>query len=145
MCVVRDEFSLAPVTQSALLSSCLMGMPTISVPIGDPQSNRNPQLPPGEYFGHILLSEGSFFSQSVWLGRGLRRKGTLLFNGPSFLCCSPGPNPLDLRVFVLFWFWFFKTGFLCVALEAVLELTLETRLASNSHRSACLCLPSYWD
>ncbi|XP_005360139.1 protein TBATA isoform X2 [Microtus ochrogaster] len=46
VCVVRDEFSLAPVTQSALLSSCLMGMPTISVPIGDPQSNRNPQLPP---------------------------------------------------------------------------------------------------
>ncbi|XP_057650313.1 protein TBATA, partial [Chionomys nivalis] len=46
VCVVRDEFSLAPVTQSALLSSCLMGMPTISVPVGDPQSNRNPQLPP---------------------------------------------------------------------------------------------------
>ncbi|XP_049999739.1 protein TBATA isoform X2 [Alexandromys fortis] len=46
VCVVRDEFSLAPVTQSALLSSSLMGMPTISVPIGDPQSNRNPQLPP---------------------------------------------------------------------------------------------------
>lgn len=70
VCVVRDEFSLAPVTQPALLSSCLMGMPTISVPIGDPQSNRNPQLPPGEYSGHILLSEGSFFSQSLWLGRG---------------------------------------------------------------------------
>ncbi|XP_051042749.1 protein TBATA, partial [Phodopus roborovskii] len=44
VCVVRDEFSLAPLTQSALLSSSLMGMPTISVPIGDPQSNRNPQL-----------------------------------------------------------------------------------------------------
>nr|XP_048307665.1 protein TBATA [Myodes glareolus] len=48
VCVVRDEFSLAPLTQSALLSSCLMGMPTISVPIGDPQSNRNPQLPPSD-------------------------------------------------------------------------------------------------
>ncbi|XP_038199552.1 protein TBATA isoform X2 [Arvicola amphibius] len=48
VCVVRDEFSLAPVTQSVLLSSCLMGMPTISVPVGDPQSNRNPQLPPSD-------------------------------------------------------------------------------------------------
>ncbi|XP_052599897.1 protein TBATA [Peromyscus californicus insignis] len=44
VCVVRDGFSLAPLTQSALLSGCLMGMPTISDPIGDPQSNRNPQL-----------------------------------------------------------------------------------------------------
>uniref|UniRef100_A0A8C8VWV1 Protein TBATA n=1 Tax=Peromyscus maniculatus bairdii TaxID=230844 RepID=A0A8C8VWV1_PERMB len=44
VCVVRDEFSLAPLTQSALLSGCLMAMPTISDPIGDPQSNRNPQL-----------------------------------------------------------------------------------------------------
>ncbi|KAL1771897.1 TBATA isoform X3 [Sigmodon hispidus] len=44
VCVVRDEFSLAPLTQSTILSRCLMGMPTTSVPIGDPQSNRNPQL-----------------------------------------------------------------------------------------------------
>ena len=35
-------------------------------------------------------------------------------------------------------FMFFETGFLCVAL-AVLELALQTRLASNS---ACICLPS---
>ena len=35
---------------------------------------------------------------------------------------------------------FFETGFLCVALEPVLELTLKTRLTSNSQRSACLCL-----
>jgi hypothetical protein len=34
--------------------------------------------------------------------------------------------------------WFFKTGFLCVAL-AVLELTLQTELISNSQRSAYLC------
>ena len=33
------------------------------------------------------------------------------------------------------------TGFLCVVL-AVLELTPYTRLAVNSERSACLCLPS---
>ena len=33
---------------------------------------------------------------------------------------------------------FSKTVFLCVAL-AVLELTLQTRLALNSHRLACLC------
>ncbi|XP_004769566.1 protein TBATA isoform X5 [Mustela putorius furo] len=44
VCVVRDEFSLAPVPQVTLLSRCLMGMPGISVPIGDPQSNREPQL-----------------------------------------------------------------------------------------------------
>ncbi|XP_037660735.1 protein TBATA isoform X1 [Choloepus didactylus] len=45
VCVVRDEFSLAPLPQTSLLSRCLMGMPTISVPIGDPQSNRDPRLP----------------------------------------------------------------------------------------------------
>ncbi|XP_010604431.1 protein TBATA [Fukomys damarensis] len=44
VCVVRDEFSLTPLTQSTLLPRCLMGMPTISVPIGDPHSNRNPRL-----------------------------------------------------------------------------------------------------
>ncbi|XP_044092506.1 protein TBATA [Neovison vison] len=44
VCVVRDEFSLAPVPQVTLLSRCLMGMPGISVPVGDPQSNREPQL-----------------------------------------------------------------------------------------------------
>ncbi|XP_073097781.1 protein TBATA isoform X7 [Manis javanica] len=44
VCVVRDEFSLAPLPQSTLLSRCLMGMPTISVPVGDPQSNRDPWL-----------------------------------------------------------------------------------------------------
>jgi hypothetical protein len=33
------------------------------------------------------------------------------------------------------------TGFLCIAL-AVLKLALQIRLASNSQRSTCLCLPS---
>jgi hypothetical protein len=48
---------------------------------------------------------------------------------------------LFIYLFVcLFVFWFFETGFLCVAL-AVLELTLWTRLASNSE-IAYLCLPS---
>jgi hypothetical protein len=36
-----------------------------------------------------------------------------------------------LRNHHFFFFFFFKTGFLCIAL-AVLELTLQTRLASNS-------------
>jgi hypothetical protein len=40
-----------------------------------------------------------------------------------------------------FWFVYFETGFLCVAL-AVPELSLWTRLASNSQRSTYLCLPS---
>ncbi|KAG8507394.1 Protein TBATA [Galemys pyrenaicus] len=42
VCVVRDELSLAS------LPRYLMGMPTISVPIGDPRSNREPQLSSGE-------------------------------------------------------------------------------------------------
>ncbi|KAK2498080.1 hypothetical protein MC885_006507 [Smutsia gigantea] len=44
VCVVRDEFSLAALPQATLLSRCLMGIPTISVPVGDPQSNRDPWL-----------------------------------------------------------------------------------------------------
>lgn len=35
-----------------------------------------------------------------------------------------------------------ETGFLCVTVLAVLELTLYTRLALNSLRSTCLYLPS---
>ncbi|XP_011782924.1 PREDICTED: protein TBATA isoform X3 [Colobus angolensis palliatus] len=42
VCVVRD--SPAPLPESTVFSGCQMGMPTISAPIGDPQSNRNPQL-----------------------------------------------------------------------------------------------------
>ncbi|XP_063583686.1 protein TBATA isoform X3 [Pongo abelii] len=42
VCVVRDF--PAPLPESTVFSGCQMGMPTISVPIGDPQSNRNPQL-----------------------------------------------------------------------------------------------------
>ncbi|XP_072827455.1 protein TBATA isoform X2 [Vicugna pacos] len=45
VCVVRDGFSLAASPQATLLSRYLIGMPTISVPIGDPQSNRDPRLP----------------------------------------------------------------------------------------------------
>ena len=37
--------------------------------------------------------------------------------------------------------FFFRTGFFCVAL-VVLELTLQTMLASNSQRSAYFCLLS---
>ncbi|XP_007454764.1 PREDICTED: protein TBATA [Lipotes vexillifer] len=44
VCVVRDEFSLAASPQATLLPRSLIGMPTISVPVGDPQSNRNPWL-----------------------------------------------------------------------------------------------------
>ncbi|XP_032986819.1 protein TBATA isoform X1 [Rhinolophus ferrumequinum] len=44
VCVVKDEFSLAALRQASLLSGCLREMPTISVPIGDPQSNRDPRL-----------------------------------------------------------------------------------------------------
>ncbi|KAM6182283.1 LOW QUALITY PROTEIN: protein TBATA [Erethizon dorsatum] len=44
VCVVKDEFSVSSLPQFTHLSHCLMGMPTISVLTGDPQSNRNPQL-----------------------------------------------------------------------------------------------------
>ncbi|XP_048192544.1 protein TBATA [Perognathus longimembris pacificus] len=44
VCCVKDEFSLIPWSRSALLSSYLMGMPTVPGSIGDPQSNRNPRL-----------------------------------------------------------------------------------------------------
>ncbi|XP_070220820.1 protein TBATA [Bos mutus] len=44
VCVVRDELSLATSPQATLLSRYLIRMPTISVPVGDPQSNRDPWL-----------------------------------------------------------------------------------------------------
>ncbi|XP_053438735.1 protein TBATA isoform X1 [Nycticebus coucang] len=44
VCVVRDDFSLGPLPQPASLPNYLMGLPTTSFPIGDPQSNRNPWL-----------------------------------------------------------------------------------------------------
>jgi hypothetical protein len=41
----------------------------------------------------------------------------------------------DIYIYIyIYIYWFFETGFLCVAL-AVLELTLLTRLASNSEIS----------
>ncbi|EGV99575.1 hypothetical protein I79_003958 [Cricetulus griseus] len=50
-----------------------------------------------------------------------------------------------MAFFFFFFFWFFKTGFLCVALDPVCPGTHSvdtTRLASNSQRSTCLCLPN---
>ena len=43
---------------------------------------------------------------------------------------------------VSFGIWVFETGVLCVTVLAVQELALQTRLASNSYRSTCLCLLS---
>ncbi|XP_060056556.1 protein TBATA isoform X2 [Erinaceus europaeus] len=48
VCVVRDigdQYSLTPSPQDPLWSRCLMKTPTIATPIGDPQSNQEPQLP----------------------------------------------------------------------------------------------------
>lgn len=42
-----------------------------------------------------------------------------------------------MKIYLL---WAFETGSHSIAL-AILELVLLTKLASNSHRSACLCLP----
>ncbi|XP_006835921.1 PREDICTED: protein TBATA [Chrysochloris asiatica] len=44
VCVVRDESSLTCLPPAVFLPSCVMGMPTTSAPIGDPQSNRDPWL-----------------------------------------------------------------------------------------------------
>lgn len=41
--------------------------------------------------------------------------------------------------FIVIGFVLFKVGFLCVVL-AILELSLQTKLALNSHLFACLCL-----
>nr|XP_060498492.1 protein TBATA isoform X2 [Panthera onca] len=61
VCVVRDKFSLAPLPQATLLSRCLMAMPTIPVPIGDPQSNRDPWLP----YGHRAEGWGEAWKKEL--------------------------------------------------------------------------------
>ena len=67
-----------------------------------------------------------------------------------FICYSPTYKGREKHheclcfvSFVLFLWFFFETGFLCVAL-AVLELTLWTRLASNSEIHLPLP-PECWD
>ena len=49
---------------------------------------------------------------------------------------------LKLVVFRLNFFWFFETGFLCVALEPILALAVDTKLTCKSQRYSCLCLVS---
>ncbi|KAM8774519.1 protein TBATA [Rhynchonycteris naso] len=44
VCAVRDKLSLGLSPQDIVLSRCLTGMPTNLVPVGDPQSNRDPRL-----------------------------------------------------------------------------------------------------
>uniref|UniRef100_A0A8C5LF42 Thymus, brain and testes associated n=1 Tax=Jaculus jaculus TaxID=51337 RepID=A0A8C5LF42_JACJA len=65
VCVVRDESSLVPLPPPTFLSYCLMGMPTISDPIGDPQSNRNPQLSSDTWKKELkeLTSRVAFFTK----------------------------------------------------------------------------------
>jgi hypothetical protein len=62
---------------------------------------------------------------------------------PGLAFNEPWPALTAVLYLFIYLFWFFETGFLCVAL-AVLELTLLTRLASNSE--ICLPLPpKCWD
>ena len=70
--------------------------------------------------------------------------------GPGSHSCSLwvnqvlGPTLSIIIIIIIFWLLlFFETGFLCVAL-AVLELTLWTRLASNSE-IRLLLPPKCWD
>uniref|UniRef100_A0A8C5LJD6 Thymus, brain and testes associated n=1 Tax=Jaculus jaculus TaxID=51337 RepID=A0A8C5LJD6_JACJA len=81
VCVVRDESSLVPLPPPTFLSYCLMGMPTISDPIGDPQSNRNPQLSSDTWKKELkeLTSRVAFFTKEdepvmKEVGAGQRRK-----------------------------------------------------------------------
>jgi hypothetical protein len=61
-----------------------------------------------------------------------------------FNFCEQNINDCVLGFFFFFFFfWFFETGFLSVAL-AVLELTLQTRLVSNSEIRLPLP-PECWD
>ncbi|XP_011713245.1 protein TBATA isoform X13 [Macaca nemestrina] len=63
VCVVRD--SPAPLPKSTVFSGCQMGMPTVSAPIGDPQSNRNPQLSSEAWKKELkdLASRVAFFTK----------------------------------------------------------------------------------
>lgn len=80
VCVVRDELSLATSPQATLLSRYLIRMPTISVPVGDPQSNRDPRLYSGGYWGP--LPWGCTWPQGLpGLGRCPRRKRPWLLGG----------------------------------------------------------------
>uniref|UniRef100_A0A2K5PYF1 Thymus, brain and testes associated n=1 Tax=Cebus imitator TaxID=2715852 RepID=A0A2K5PYF1_CEBIM len=65
VCVIRDKFSPALLPESTVFSSCQMGMPTISVPIGDPQSNRNPRLSSEAWKRELkeLASRVAFFTK----------------------------------------------------------------------------------
>lgn len=60
---------------------------------------------------------------------------------PSSHLLTQPPVLFCLFCFALFFFFFFKTRFLYVA-PAVLKLAVQTRIASNSEKSACFCLPS---
>lgn len=53
----------------------------------------------------------------------------------ALICAVLSKDHLILPLFVLF----FKMGCLCVTAPAVLELTLEIRLALNSQKPNCLC------
>jgi hypothetical protein len=65
---------------------------------------------------------------------------------PEFIFVCFGGLLVTTHSWLFGFLWFYKTGFFllffffCVTL-AVLELTLELRLASNSQGSTCLCVP----
>lgn len=100
--MVRDEFSLAALTtQPSFLTPCVMGMPTVSVPIGDPQSNRKPRLSTsGEYFGQAVLRGAHTFPEVCgWAEASEGRSHCSSNRVPLFSHFLPPANPpcLDLR------------------------------------------------
>lgn len=70
VCVVKDKLSLASLPQTPPLSPSLMKMPTLFVPIGDPQSNRDPRLSSGGYWNQTLYLGVTPLSMGcpVWVG-----------------------------------------------------------------------------
>ncbi|XP_023619351.1 protein TBATA [Myotis lucifugus] len=65
VCVVKDRFSLTALPRTALLSPSLMGMPALFIPVGDPQSNRDPRLKPEAWKKELkeLASQVVIFSK----------------------------------------------------------------------------------
>lgn len=85
--------------------------------------------------------QGPRKSQTAKKVKTSKQKQANKTNNYSFpwVCQKPFLWFLFVCLFVLF---FPEAGLLCVTLESVLELTLQTRLVSNSQRSTCFCLLS---
>jgi hypothetical protein len=88
---------MMPLPQSILFSHCPMGIPAITVPIGDPHSNRNPQLSSGGYLDHTFILRSLYLSpRAAFLGQVLEKERAIAVGlwvhqeGPIFSLVSWG-------------------------------------------------------